>query len=105
MAVSLLGVGVGVLLWSISQSTRLQSHIEDYLLAQRLAEMKLLEFRTGAASTEGQALGGRFDPPDEEYTWSARIAEAGEDEPYRLIVLSIWKGQERLVFTLETLLN
>lgn len=108
LSVSIIGIGMGALLRTISVGTRTQSHVEARALALRLAETKLLELRLSGHGSQRQEVEGQFESPYDGYGWSARIQPSGGEEPFTLVRLSIWSretGQRRTLITVQTLFS
>ena len=108
LSVSIIAIGLGTLMKTISASARMQSHIEERAVAQRLAETKVVELRMQRYADWNEERSGRFAVPFEEYTWRARAETSPSDASFHSVALTIWNNSEdepRQVFRLVTLLN
>ncbi len=82
-AMAILGIGLGVLIESVARCLSVIHTTRNYETARYLLQRLDLEHPLGV--TEQITAGdtdGRFDPPNDDFTWSREITPLGlEDEP------------------------
>ena len=89
VAVTVLGVGMGVALDSLANSARLQSHLAKKETARQLAQGQLVKLEIAGALAQAGATAGVFDPPNEGYSWNLRVIPSLVNPNQRRIELNV----------------
>ena len=108
LSVSIIAIGLGALLGTISTGVRTQSRLEQRQTALGLAEARLAEYRaTGRFEQAGESE-GTFSAPYADYNWNALTFPSRGEDPFSIVVLTIRKGEQgrqRQLLRLQALVN
>lgn len=107
VSVAIISAGVLVPMRTIGLGSRVQSRQEDRNEARRLAERRLVLLRQAVPSPVQEEMGGVFEPPFAQYSWSAKTYPPSGLVPFRLVHVTIWKQEDeepRPVYSLRTLM-
>ncbi len=103
VAVSVIGVGMGAVFQSLSTAARLQSRLDERSAGRRLAVAIVPRLEARGAPNGDQE--GRFDPPDDRYSWSATARRPEGDTPFSLLEVRVTRVEgDAHAYTLRTLL-
>lgn len=105
LAVTVLGIGLGAVFASFSDSSRLRSLLEREATARGLASGQLHELRISGALREPGETSGRFEAPYTDYSWSVRVDSSSGASPLsraRMVVTHGEKNDE--IYSLQTYL-
>lgn len=93
VSVSLVGIGLLTSLRAVGFAATAQSRMEDRVEAMRLVEQQMATLcAQGPGAIQGE-MSGRFSPPFEAYSWSAKSFAGGEETPFALVQLRVWRGE------------
>ena len=93
IALTVMGLGVTAALKAIGTCTRSESKASKDAVVQRLAEQQLALLRSQRAQLTSGEHRGRFDAPQDGYSWSAAIEPPVGDDSFFLVRLSIFSEQ------------
>jgi Tfp pilus assembly protein PilV len=103
VAVSVIGVGMGAVFQGLSTAARLQSRLDERSDGRRLAAALVSRLEAGGGPEGDQE--GRFDPPDDRYSWSATVRRPEGDTPFSLLEVRVTRAEVDVhAYTLRTLL-
>jgi len=106
LAMTVVGIGMGVSFKTFSLATRLESKLEKQAIARRLAERQTAILRLQNPSGQSNGEVGKFDSPFEEYQWTAEWSSPQGEFPFQLLrVRVLMETDEPALYRLETLLN
>lgn len=103
IAVTVLGVGMGVALQSLSNSSRLQSMLSRKAEARRLASDQLLRLESTGALMQNGITSGDFAAPDDGFSWKLKVLPSITSPERRRAELTILAGDnDSPVYTLTS---
>ena len=108
ISTAILAVGMAATMRAIGTCARTQSQLEDRTTARRLAEQEIATLRVQSTADSPADMTGQFEEPFEEYSWTAKTQRAGDESPFALVELTVWKedGSERNpMYSTQTLIS
>lgn len=103
LAVTVVGIGMGTVLTTLSNSSRLESLLVREATARDLAADQLLVLELKGALTQPGETGGDFDAPYSRFVWRLRVQPSLNSTSQRLVRLSVIdKRSNAPIYTLES---
>lgn len=104
LAITVVGIGLGVAFQTFSLGTRTQSRLEKRAIGRQLAE-KQVALLSGQGVSAGQK--GKFDKPFEQYSWSSEwFAPQNPDLSFSVLRVTVLRGEEsKAVYRLDALVS
>lgn len=105
LAVTMIGIGLGAVFSSFSDTTRLRSLLEREATARHLASGQLHELRISGALRQTGETSGRFEAPYTDYSWNVRVRSASGPSPFSRARIVLTHGEKnKEIYSLQTYL-